>query len=252
MFLAKKIIAPMFFPVTFGLAVILIGVIFLWFSRRQRFGKILVTVGLALLGVLSNSMVADMLLRPLEYRYPPLVTPNPGIRWVVVLGGGHTSDPSLPVTSQLSSAALNRLAEGIRIHNRLPESKLILTGGCVFDPVPHARLLCDMARSLGVPQEEMILETTAKDTEEEARKVMQLIGNDPFVLVSSASHMPRAVSLFEAMGTQPIPAPVGHRVLDSAGRTPDLFFPSADALKKSQRAIYEYLGIAWAKLRGKI
>jgi uncharacterized SAM-binding protein YcdF (DUF218 family) len=238
--------------VIFTVVLILVGVLFLWFSRRQRFGKILATFGLVLLGVFSNTMVAHTLLRPLEYRYPPLVTPNPGVHWVVVLGGDHTSDPSLPLTSQLSASALKRLVEGIRIHKRLSGSKLILSGGCALDSEPHARLLCDMARSLAVPQEEMVLQTTGKDTEGEAQQILQLVGVQPFVLVTSAVRMPRAVSLFKRMGMQPIPAPVGHWVVHSVGWSWDMVLPSVEALNKSQLAIYEYLRMGWAKLKGKM
>ena len=36
-----------------------------------------------------------------------------------------------------------RLVEGIRIHRNLPGSKLILSGGGGFDPVPNAKIMAD-------------------------------------------------------------------------------------------------------------
>ena len=36
------------------------------------------------------------------------------VKWVVVLGGGHTSVPRLPAASKISKASLARLVEGIR------------------------------------------------------------------------------------------------------------------------------------------
>jgi hypothetical protein len=33
---------------------------------------------------------------------------------------------------------------------------------------------------------------------------------------------------------------------------PDEVFPSAEELRGSERAVYEYLGLAWARIRGKI
>ena len=57
MFLFKKIVGPFFLPVSIGLEVMLLGLFFLWFTRRQRTGKVLVTTGVAALGLLSYSQV---------------------------------------------------------------------------------------------------------------------------------------------------------------------------------------------------
>jgi len=255
MFLFKKIVGPLLFPVSICLEILLLGLALLWFTKRQRAGKILVSIGTVLLLALSYSGVSDRLLRPLEYRYPPLLGTGEGLKdvnWVVVLGAGHHSDPGLPVTSQLSEGAITRLAEGIRIHRLLPESKLLLSGSGVFDPVSNARLMAELAVSLGVDREKIVLEEESRDTEEEARLVRRLVGEDRFVLVTSASHMPRSMAIFRAAGTRPVPAPTGHRVKErQGGIRPAMFFPSAGDLKKAETAVYEYLGILWAGLRGK-
>jgi len=41
-------------------------------------------------------------------------------------------------------------------------------------------------------------------------------------------------------------------VKERAAITPGRFYPSAGGLRKTERAFYEYLGLAWAKLRGLI
>ena len=53
MFLLKKIIAPLLFPLTACLLLIGVGLVLLWFTRRQKAGKIFATSGFALLVVLS-------------------------------------------------------------------------------------------------------------------------------------------------------------------------------------------------------
>ncbi|MCK9263422.1 MAG: hypothetical protein M0R18_06365 [Deltaproteobacteria bacterium] len=64
-----------------------------------------------------------------DRRYPRL-----GVQWVVVLAGGHVSNESLPVTSQLLDETLVRLAEGIRIQQNLPGARLLVSGGCISSP----------------------------------------------------------------------------------------------------------------------
>ena len=254
MFLLKKIISPLFLPIPLCLEILLIGLVLLWFTRRQRAGKIIVSLGVILLATLSYDAIPNNLLRPLEYKYPPLLKLEGvhNIKWIVVLGGGHQSDPSIPSTSQLSDASIARLVEGIRLHKMLPGSKLILSGGGAFDPVPDAEILQDCALAIGVRKNNLILESVSKDTKDEARLIEEIVGNDSFVLVTSASHMPRSMALFEKRGMHPIPAPTEHLAKESQKISPGMFFPSADGLKKAERVFHEYLGLAWAKIRGQI
>jgi uncharacterized SAM-binding protein YcdF (DUF218 family) len=254
LFLFKKIVGPLCFPLSICLILLVLGLIFLWFSRRQRTGKVLVTIGVMLLALLSYSAFSDRLLRPLEYRYPPVLNPAglSDVKWVVVLGGGHNSDPRLPVTSQIDESAAVRLVEGIRLHNMLPESKLVLSGGTVFDPVPHARIMADAAAAIGVDSQEIVLQTRSRDTKDEARFIQDIVGNEKFILVTSASHMPRSMAMFKKLGMDPVPAPTDHWVKERQALSPSMFFPWSGNLEKAERAVYEYLGLMWAKIRGQI
>jgi len=169
-----------------------------------------------------------------------------------VLGGGHASDPGLPVTSQISFESLARLTEAVRLYRSLPGTKLILSGGAVFDPVSNARIYFKTARIMDVPARDLVLSEKARDTEEEAHLIQEMVGRDPLILVTSASHMPRAVASFRKRGMDPIPAPAAHLVKEQSYRAPGDFFPSAGDLHKAQMAVHEYLGIAWSKLSGRI
>ncbi|MBW1698681.1 MAG: envelope biogenesis factor ElyC [Deltaproteobacteria bacterium] len=258
MFLLKKIAAPLFLPVSLCLELLLAGLVLLWFTRRQKAGKILVLMGVILLAALSYSPLPETLLRPLEYRYPPVLKIDSAqnikqdIKWVVVLGGGHTSNPKLPSTSQLSYASIARLVEGIRLYRKLPGSRLILSGGNPFGPVSNARVLADVAMAVGVDRQNLVLEPASKDTKDEAMLIQKIVGDDRFFLVTSASHMPRSMALFKKRGMHPLPAPAGHLVKDSKKRHPGRFFPWTANLAKAERAFHEYLGLAWAKLRGQM
>ena len=134
-FLLKKIVAPFLLPVPVSVFLLLIGLVLLWFTRRQKAGKMLVTMAFIVLALFSSGVVSDLLMRPLEQKYSPSTNfeASKDIKWVVVLGGGSTVDPVLPLSTCLSAASLVRLSEGVFIHNRLPETKLILTGMSRFD-----------------------------------------------------------------------------------------------------------------------
>ena len=254
MFLFKKIVAPLFFPLSLCLEMLLAGIFLLWFTRRQKTGKIIVSMGVVVLIALSYGAASETLLRPLEYKYPPMtdVSVVLDIEWVVVLSGGSSSDTNLPITGRLSHASLVRLVEGIRIHRKLPKSKLILSGGGAFNTVAEAQKMADVAVILGVDSKDLILESESKDTKDQARLIHKIVGSNRFVLVTSASHMPRSMALFEKRGMRPTPAPIGHRITERQKITPAMFFPGAGRIEKVERAFYEYLGLVWAKFRGQI
>ena len=256
MFLFKKVVAPLFFPVSLCLEILILGLFLLFFTKKQKAGKVIMLIGVILFASLSYDPVSNRLLEPLEYQYPPLVVneTSSSVKWIVVLGGGHTSDPRLPVTSQISDESLVRLVEAIRLYKELPGCKLILSGGRCFDPVSEAEIMAGVARAIGVNEQDLVLETGSRDTKDQARRIQSVVGNDRFVLVTSASHMPRSVALFRKLKMDPIPAPAGHRVKQRQGDgiSPHDFYPDPGALVKAQRAIYEYLGIAWARLRNQI
>jgi uncharacterized SAM-binding protein YcdF (DUF218 family) len=118
--------------------------------------------------------------------------------------------------------------------------------------VPHAKVLADVALAIGVDEKALILESVSKDTKDEARLIHKIVERDKFVLVTTASHMPRSVALFKKLGMQPIPAPTDYGVKGSQGMSPGIFFAGSGGLRKAELAFHEYLGLAWARLRGQI
>ena len=110
----------------------------------------------------------------------------------------------------------------------------------------------DAAVSPGINPESILMETQSKDTAEQAVNIRKIVGNAPFIMVTSASHMKRAVGMFRRQGLQPIPAPTDYWVATDHALSPADFFPSPDNLRKLQIALHEYMGIGWAKLRGQL
>jgi len=258
MFLFKKIFSPFLFPIPLTLLCLIWGLFLLWFSKKQKTGKSLITLGIILLVLSSFKFVPDAMLRPLEYKYPAFSQETNADKadikpaFVVVLGGGHTSSDVLPLMSQIGYSSLARLIEGIRIQREIKGSKLLLSGGKVFDPVSNARIMADIAKAIGVKEEDIIIETDSRDTKDQARIIKSIVGDKKFILVTVASHMPRSMALFKKMGMDPIPASTGHLVVKTNVLSPSVFFPSSGNIEKTEITVYESLGLMWAKLRGQI
>lgn len=263
MFIFKKIFSKFLFPLPLILCLCLVGLYLLWFTKKQKLGKIFVSISAFVLLILSYGVVPDALLAPLEMEHKVFLAENilnvnkpnninGSIKYVVVLGGGHTSDPKLPLTAQLSKESLIRLTEGIRIHHKNSGSKLILIGGSGSGSIATATIMAKLAVELGINRSDILTETGSKDTKDEARIIKGVVENNLFVLVTSASHMPRSIAMFKRLGMDPIPAPTEHNVKGTQSISPGLFFPNSSNLHKAEKAVYEYLGTLWAKLRGQI
>ena len=233
-------------PLSIGLMVSVIGLLSLYLGRLKS-AKALLTFALVWIAVFSYGPVSDQLLRPLENRYPALIETPVNVDYVLVLGNGHKTDECLPITTELDPTAVIRLNEGIRHYNRLPGSKLVLSGYAgLYDQNCHAQMQKRLAVALGVDADDIITFNTPKDTQQEAQAMKKLVGSRLFILVTTASHMPRAYGIFKKMGLHPIAAPTDYHV---RGKSEWLHMPRGDALRGSDIAFHEYYGLIWEWLK---
>ena len=249
MFMAKKIISAFLMPVPGILLCLGAGLFFLWFTRRQTLGKFMVTLGAAGFFLAGFSPFTTSLILPFERAYPAYVPGPESVEYILVLGGASTDDPALPTPSKLYPPSLYRVTEGIRIHRLTPGSTLIFSGFSMGEETSNAQVAAATAKALGVAPESIIMEPRPRDTREEALFVKEIVGTAPFILVTSASHMVRAMALFQKEGLSPIPAPAGHNIRQGKHHSLFRFMPGPASIHNFHRVIYESLGIAWARLR---
>jgi uncharacterized SAM-binding protein YcdF (DUF218 family) len=232
--------------------------------RRRRwgvFGITLTWISLLMMYLLGLGPVSKMIITPLEGKYAildkeKLSADGDAPKFIVVLGGGYARANGYPITSRLSQGTTLRVAEAVRVHQLLPESKLIFTGGDQVAGEDKRSTVADgmaeFARMMGVSNANILLERDSRDTSEHPVKILPLIGEERrVILVTSAMHMPRSMALFEKQGFIPIAAPAG---VTPSGPGPTLadFIPGAGSYTRIDAAVHEYLGLLWAKMRGKI
>ncbi|QKJ47700.1 envelope biogenesis factor ElyC [Proteus vulgaris] len=253
LFLLKKYVAGFLMPLPLLLLIAFFALALLWFTRWQKTGKSLLTVALVLLTILGIQPVADTLLMPSEKeyqaRYELRENSQQDVNYIVVLGGGFTYNPEWAPSSNLINNSLFRVAEGVRLYYRNPNSTLIFTGGAGVNQISSAEVAAQVAQSLGVPADKTIALSTPKDTEEEAYEVDKLIGKKPFLLVTSANHLSRAERFFLARGMNPIVAPANQLAITSPLHPWEKYFPSATYFQHSERAWYEFLGSMWQSIK---
>ncbi|MGC8603605.1 MAG: ElyC/SanA/YdcF family protein [Desulfomonilaceae bacterium] len=228
----------MIYPVGLTLTIMVVGLIMFW--KRSKFtGILLFSVSFLTLLTFSLNWTGMVLLKQLEDRAGSYADPAEleaaGVRIIIVLGG--TSFTNEESASDVWDRSVLRLLEGIRLWKGIPGAKLALSGGAPSSPEAMAVL----PMRLGIPKEFLLLETRALDTDDEANLFQPVVKNMPFALVTSASHMPRALNLFRSKGMNPMPCPCDFR----AKKRQPLFVllaPDSDGIYNSQLALHEYYG----------
>ncbi|MDP2077265.1 MAG: ElyC/SanA/YdcF family protein [Sulfuricurvum sp.] len=246
MFLIKKFISSFLMPFPIFLLLVAIGFYF-WQRGNQRRAKQFLISSLLWISLLSYSPFSALLLLPLESAYTKAELTNTPAKYIHVLGSGHVSNPDIPLSSEIGLISLARLNEGVSLYKTHENMKMIFSGYGGRDPVSNARKNSQMAIALGVNPKDIILLEKPQDTQEEAIAAKKIIGNQPLILVTSASHMVRALALFRKEGIEVIPAPTDFQ---AKGNDTLWQFPSADGLGRCEAAFHEYLGLGWGRLKG--
>jgi uncharacterized SAM-binding protein YcdF (DUF218 family) len=195
--------------------------------------------------VFSSGMVAAALMSPLEYANVRLKSPKdtPELRHIVVLTGWASDDPNLPLSAQMNASALYRVAYTVELWRDCQQCDVIVTGGEVA-----ARVMGSVLAQMGIPAERISIDGASHSTWVSAATLKTMLGEQPFLLVTSAGHMPRALGTMEQQKLRAIPAPTDYQ-LPKDWRFAEVK-PSSFSLTVSDLAAHEYLGLIWYRLRG--
>ena len=246
MFLFSKLLSaitqPMFWlAMWWALALLML-------TRWHRRAVIMLWSGLAVLGLLGFQAIPDALLRPLENRYPvpaaDTIASHPGI---IVLGGAVGHPGSFVAHGQVPlDEAAERMTVPVGLVRQYPKLELVFSGGegrLLPTGVTEAELARVFYQQQGLDMGKVSLEGGSRSTRENAQQVARLLGDrckEPWLLVTSAWHMPRSMAEFEAVGCKVTPYPVDFRTGDASSLTE---YSLAHSLLRWQTALHEWLGL---------
>jgi uncharacterized SAM-binding protein YcdF (DUF218 family) len=242
-----------------GLATVL--ALFPYSPRRMRWVRQFLMSCLILLLVVASPLVATPLIGSLESWYhSPQLTHTDRFDAIVVLGGGIEEKGSLRPITEPSSYSRNRTTCGVDLYRQGYAPMLVLTGGDarVFGTGPkEAMEMQRWAVRLGVPESATKIEAESRNTYENAIGTKQLIGPAAILLVSSASHLPRAVPVFTKQGFRVTPAPCDYISQNLPRESwdevdPFDYLPNDIALQHSREFVAEVASMVMYWLTGKL
>lgn len=270
-YLLSKLLPLALYPLGLALLLQLTGLL----GRRRSWGPWLAGGGVALLWLAATPLASRELIWGLEEQAARLTpSPLPRADAVLVLGGGLR--PALAPRQRVElGEAGDRLLTGIALLRQGVAPLLVVSGGRVGfaagDPAPaEATSAVRLARELGVPAGRIMVNPGRgpdgpRNTAEEAEAIGRLArqqGWHSLLLVTSATHLPRALASFErrlpaGSTLRLIPVACDYQLprRDLLGRPTassvllDLM-PSAESLAGTTMALKEHIGLLIYRLRG--
>jgi len=220
---------------------------------HARSGRAVAATGIVLLVLLCMPAVANLLVQPLESQ-TAVLTPaarSQGQAIVVLAAGSEDHAAEYDGMDIPDYVALARLRYAARLQHQtgLP---ILVSGGNAPVDAPQRSKAQAMARALREDFATPVrwIEGQSANTEQNASYSAPLLradGIERILLVTDAMHMPRAVMAFEHAGLHAIAAPTMFFGLERL--TPLSLLPSAEGLRRSYYATYEWLGLLWYRLQ---
>lgn len=221
-----------------------------WPRTARFFAAVLLLYGAAIL----LTPLPELAVRALENRFALPADDGQDVAGIIVLGGATDDGAVAQARDQpLLNGAAERLTTAMALHRRMPDKPLIVTGfsGRLMPRGwNEAEITRRLFRQQGLDLEQVRFESASRNTAENARLTVAMVGEAqarPWLLVTSAWHMPRAVGSFRAAGLTVLPHPVDFRTQPS-----DLVWPRdlGSSLGLAGIALHEGLGLLTYYLTG--
>jgi uncharacterized SAM-binding protein YcdF (DUF218 family) len=254
-FVLSKTFGVMLLPTNFLIALGVAGALLLA-SRFAALGRRLMVVSLVLLATCGFSPLGNILLYPLEQRFPPWDATQGAPDGIIVLGGPIDPDLSIAHDTPVIRSSPDRIIATAALAHQYPNVRIIYSGGSgnlIANDAREADFASEIFESLGVDKSRLTMERRSRNTYENAevsKAIAAPKAGERWLLVTSAFHMPRSVGLFRKVGFAVQPYPVDWRV----GGRADLFSFSnyaGEGLGRTDTALREWLGLIAYYLTGR-
>ena len=212
--------------------------------KKDRCKRWFFSVAFIWLILITTPFLPFLILNSLESKYNPILEPDPGLLetevHIVVLAAGYSWNDRLPSNSQLDNKTLVRLIEGIRLYKKLPNSTLITSGPYNNPKISQAEVAKQAAIDLGVAEQKILIQERPGTTAEEVNYYLSnFYRGQQVIVVTSASHMHRAVQLFQRAGIEVHPSPANFKYRDMEGLRITIM-PSLSHVENLRSGLFEY------------
>jgi uncharacterized SAM-binding protein YcdF (DUF218 family) len=256
MFFAGKLLALLTQPLGWVMGFLTLAA--LSHRRRPAWSRRLSLCGLTLLALTGWQPLPDALIRHLEQQYPavPADAPLEQYHGLVVLGGALESQRIWEGNAQVAlNAAAERMTMSVVLMRQNPRMLLLFCGGegdLISQGASEAQRAAVFFTSMGLSRDRIRYESASRTTHENAVLGALLPGVDRrkgWLLVTTASHMPRAMASYRKAGWNVTAYPVDFR---AGMHTPWWEYSLSQGAQRWQLALHELIGFAAYRLFARV
>jgi uncharacterized SAM-binding protein YcdF (DUF218 family) len=242
--------------VSFLVIGVAIGTLLLLRDRKSRWGLRLLLGLLVLYWILSTPACVMLLEDAINGDYQPLrASDMTDIEAIVVLGGGTlTYEARGYQYGRMGRTTTLRVLEAVRLYHLGQDPLVIVSGGSDEGggkTQSESEVMFEVMLHFGIPAERLVEDKLSGNTLEEAINIAQILDEleiSRFVLVTSPTHMPRSLAVFQAQGLDPVPA-VAQQHPETVPLTSSLL-PTEQALEASHGVFREIMATIYYWMRG--
>lgn len=238
------------------IGLLFIGLFLIWKNRKRKQVTAYILVAAGLFYLLSNDFIVNELCT--TYEYPPTARKNVPIHDIaVVLTGGLMNEEKEPVDNLFLGSHADRFAQAILLYKEGKVKKILISGGdlkLISRPIKsEGKLAAEFMIKCGVIPEDIILERKSVNTYQNAKFTAELLRKSypkqRIILLTSASHLPRALACFQKQNLTV--TPYGTDYMSKKRRFLWIqLIPSGYALEDSQTLLHEWVGYVTYKILG--
>jgi len=210
-FYLSKIFWTFFNPINLLVILLLIGIFFQLI--RKKIYKRIYQINLILFFLIVFFPTGTFLLWKLENTYPKQEIINNDIDGVLILGAGIDEFMTHEYKQMILNDRIERITESAKIIKKFPNAKIIYSGGNGTFSKPELgsdEVANIFYKQLGVNTDRIIFENKSRNTYENFIFSKKFIDTDEekWLLITSAYHMKRAMSVAKKLNLNLIPYPV--------------------------------------------
>ena len=176
-FILSKTLGVLLLPTNFLIAIGFVGTILL-LTRFARVGRKLVTASVLLLLICGLSPLGNLLLYPLEQRFPPWESGRSAPDGIIVLGASIEPDLSVAHGTPVVRSAPDRILAAAALAYRYPDARIVFSGGSanlISNDAKEADFAGAIFESLGVARSRLIMERASRNSQENAAFTRALV-----------------------------------------------------------------------------
>ena len=249
-FILSKLLFFLLIPFTW----IMVLLIWICFAKSARLKRKLTILTICITVVFSN---------PWLYKQTMLVWQTPK----KILSAQKQYEAGILLTGMIQfdkhnqgyfGSSADRFIQTATLYHTGKIKKILITGGSgslLHNFPPEAAYLKQVMLENAVPEKDIIVEPLSRNTYENAIFSKKIIDSlqlkPPFVLITSAMHMPRSMAVFRKAGIDFVAYPCDYKVVEEKFTFDEVLMPDAKLLKNWAELIKEMVGLLAYRFTGK-